>query len=334
MKSGVDSESATGTEDDALSDQAGPVSDTESSDGEHLEEQKIPQNPKTWLSRTSSFPKIAPLARRAFERAGSSVSGMVAAQNGKSTKDEEPLPFIKQREELKQEVIKQKEEITQLNQELAGERVQVQLLKEKYHGTVADNAKLTEHVADLEMKLAEERGKRLFFADKYQDVQRLYLESLENVAGLREQSNTSGKQSQRSELAQLEQRLEEERARSQYLKEKVSHVQNLYQESLESIAALVEKSQNAEKLYRVTQDDLQHFKRKAQEAGGLYLESQESAGGYKKKVQSAEQSCREARSEAEYFKLKAAEMERAYHESQGSMARLEEKMGAILRESK
>jgi hypothetical protein len=213
----------------------------------------------------------------------------------------------KKTEEMKkknEELMKKEDEIDDLKRKLVDESTRARLFREKfqemqklYHEAesreqekpqeAVDLAQLTAENEGLKKKVADERERRRFYRDKFQEMQKLYQESLDSIVEFQEKVkilHSSKNQlgfSGGLEPKKLETQLAEEKLRTKFFKDKFHEMNRLYQESLESVTTFVERSRTVEKMYRTTLDDAQHSKRKTQELEGLYIETQESVAFFK-----------------------------------------------------
>lgn len=147
----------------------------------------------------------------------------------------------------------------------------------------------------LEQQLAEEKVRKQFFKDKFQEVQRLYQESLENMTSYMEKS-TNVENLYRSTLEE-----------AKHSRRKTQELEGLYIETQESVEFFREKILVVEEACRDAMREAEYFKMKAEKLEKLLMEAQKSVGLYTNNLDAMSGMLREAQNEAIYYRQKSHE---------------------------
>eukprot|EP00026_Physarum_polycephalum_P000840 Phypoly_transcript_00841.p1 GENE.Phypoly_transcript_00841~~Phypoly_transcript_00841.p1 ORF type:complete len:1276 (+),score=329.63 Phypoly_transcript_00841:96-3923(+) len=301
------------------------------------------------LSQSQTMTQVIELHKHEAEKKDVELAKKSEEVSKKAEELERKVEELKKKNE---DLAKKDDEIEDLKKKLAEETTRARIFRERfqdmqrlYHEAESrekekpqedPNALLTAEITDLKKKFADERERRRFYRDRFQETQKLYQESLDSVVEFQEKIRNISLTAKNGltasgglEPKKLETQLAEEKLRTKFFKEKFQEMNRLYQESLESVTTFVERSRTAEKMYRTTLEDAQESKRRTQELEGLYSEAQESVAFFKEKTKSVEEACRDSMREGEYFKLKSEKMEKLLADAQKSVALYEGNLNAM-----
>lgn len=147
----------------------------------------------------------------------------------------------------------------------------------------------------LEQQLAEEKVRKQFFKDKFQEMQRLYQEALESMTSFVEKS-TNVEKLYRSTLEDAKNSLQ-----------KTQELEGLYIETQESVEFFREKTKVVEEACREAMKEAEYFRLKAEKYERSLIEAQKSLSLYEENLDAMSGMLRESQNEAMYYKQKSHE---------------------------